>query len=327
SGLLLLIGFVGVACGESDAPTEPDAPSSIGLAMVAEGLTAPVALVKPPGGAGRRMIVDQTGVIRILAADANLLAEPFLDVRGKLVPLRPGYDERGLLGLAFHPGHATNGRFFVYYSTPRRSDTPAGFDHVNRLSEFRLSADRNRADAASERILLEMPHPQSNHNGGTIAFGPDGNLYLSLSLHQGRRRKVNHWSLSRLASVLVVASAACSDGGDSASDAGPAGPATPAASAPLEIRLTRDLKFNPSVMSVAPGTRVRWTNDGNVTHTITPENAVQKGVWVGTTSRSPGNALEHTFTETDQTYHYRCDLHPGMTGSIQVSAAPTRDGY
>ncbi|MBW3630337.1 MAG: PQQ-dependent sugar dehydrogenase, partial [Gemmatimonadetes bacterium] len=180
SGLLLLIGVVSVACGESDAPTEPEAPSSVGLALVAEGLTAPVALVEPPGGAGRRMIVDQTGVIRVLAGDANLLAEPFLDVRGKLVPLRPGYDERGLLGLAFHPGYATNGRFFVYYSTPRRSDTPAGFDHINRLSEFRVSADRNRADAASERILLEMPHPQSNHNGGTIAFGPDGNLYLSV---------------------------------------------------------------------------------------------------------------------------------------------------
>lgn len=182
NGLLLFIGLASVGCRDTDPPLEPvgEAPTSVGITMVAEGLTSPVALVEPPGAAGRRLIVDQTGVIRVLASDGNLLGEPFLDIRSKLVPLRPNYDERGLLGLAFHPDYASNGRFFVYYSAPLRPNAPTGFDHTNRLSEFRVSADRNRADAASERIVLEMDHPQFNHNGGTIAFGPDGNLYLSV---------------------------------------------------------------------------------------------------------------------------------------------------
>lgn len=180
--LLLMIGFAGAGCRDDDRPLDPDPdpPSSVALTMVAEGLTAPVTLVEPPGAAGRRLVVDQIGLIRVLASDGNLLAEPFLDVRSRLVPLRPRYDERGLLGVAFHPNYAANGRFFVYYSAPLRPNAPAGYDHTNRLSEFRVSADRNRADAASERILLEMDQPQFNHNGGTIAFGPDGYLYLSI---------------------------------------------------------------------------------------------------------------------------------------------------
>lgn len=137
---------------------------------------------------------------------------------------------------------------------------------------------------------------------------------------------MNYPSLSRLALFVVVASAACS-GGDSAADPGPVGPATPAASSSPEIRLTRDFKFTPPVLNVAPGTKVRWTNDANITHTITPGDAMQKGAWAGTMSRSAGNALEHTFTEPGQTYHYRCDVHPGMTGSIQVSAVQNQSDY
>jgi glucose/arabinose dehydrogenase len=94
----------------------------------------------------------------------------------------PAFDERGALGLAFHPGYASNGRFFVYYSAPLRPGAPAGYDHTARISEFRVSASNaNRADPASERILLEVDKPQFNHNGGTLLFGPrDGYLYVSL---------------------------------------------------------------------------------------------------------------------------------------------------
>lgn len=109
-----------------------------------------------------------------------MLAEPFLDLRGKLVALRAQYDERGLLGLAFHPGYAANGRLFVYYGAPLRAGAPAGYDHTSHLSEFRVSADPNQADPTSERVLLQVDQPQSNHNGGTIAFGPDGYLYVAL---------------------------------------------------------------------------------------------------------------------------------------------------
>jgi glucose/arabinose dehydrogenase len=155
---------------------------AVGVRLVAGGLTAPVALVPAADGSGRRFVVDQAGTVRVLTAGGTLSAQPFLDVRSRMVPLMPDYDERGLLGFAFHPGYAANGRFFVYYSAPLRPGAPAGYDHTARISEFRVSAaDPNRADPASERVLLEIDKPQFNHNGGTLAFGPrDGYLYISM---------------------------------------------------------------------------------------------------------------------------------------------------
>jgi len=129
----------------------------------------------PPDGSGRLFLVDQTGLIRIIAG-GKLLARPFLDIRKKVVRLTPDYDERGLLGLAFHPGFATNGRFFVYYSAPT---TRAGTNHIDRLSEFRVARGApNQADPGTERSILEFPQPQPNHDGGALGFRPDGFLYL-----------------------------------------------------------------------------------------------------------------------------------------------------
>jgi glucose/arabinose dehydrogenase len=151
------------------------------LEPVASGLTAPVALAEPPDGSGRLFVADQPGTIRIIGPGGALLAEPFLDLRERMVAFRPAFDERGLLGLAFHPDYASNGRFFVYYSTPLRDGAPEGWDHTARISEFAVSAgDPDRADPASERVVLEVDEPQFNHNGGTVAFGPDGMLYVSL---------------------------------------------------------------------------------------------------------------------------------------------------
>jgi glucose/arabinose dehydrogenase len=182
--LLLIVVCVTVAVAGSAAPVqaqEADSPA-VGLRLVADGFTSPVALVEAPDGSGRRFVVDQAGTIRILTAGGNLLPEPFLDLRSRIVPLMPAFDERGVLGLAFHPGYAGNGRFFVYYSAPLRPGAPAGYDVTARISEFRVSAaNANRADPASERILLEVDKPQFNHNGGTLLFGPsDGYLYISL---------------------------------------------------------------------------------------------------------------------------------------------------
>ena len=181
---LLIVVCATVAVAGSAAPVrgqEADSPA-VGLRLVADGFTSPVALVEAPDGSGRRFVVDQAGVIRILTAGGNLLPEPFLDLRSRIVPLMPAFDERGVLGLAFHPGYAGNGRFFVYYSAPLRPGGPAGYDHTARVSEFRVSAaNANRADPASERIVLEVDKPQFNHNGGTLLFGPrDGYLYMSI---------------------------------------------------------------------------------------------------------------------------------------------------
>ncbi|MCA9971827.1 MAG: PQQ-dependent sugar dehydrogenase [Anaerolineales bacterium] len=154
---------------------------TVGLALVADGLTSPVGLTAAPDDSGRLFVVDQIGQIRIISADGELLAEPFLDIQDRMVALDNQYDERGLLGMAFHPNYAENGRFFLYYSAPLRADAPAGWNHTSHLSAFTVTADNpDTADPASESVLLQVDQPQGNHNAGSIAFGPDGYLYVPL---------------------------------------------------------------------------------------------------------------------------------------------------
>src|SRR5687768_5738205 len=120
-----------------------DDSSTVGLQLIAEGFTSPVAMVAVPDGTGRLFIVDQIGLVHILMPDGTMLDQPFLDVRSKLVALDPGFDERGLLGLAFHPNYAENGRFFVYYSAPLREEAPDNFNCTTTISEFHVSDDPN----------------------------------------------------------------------------------------------------------------------------------------------------------------------------------------
>jgi glucose/arabinose dehydrogenase len=175
---LLLLGLMLSTAGLTVAQEEE---YSVGVQLVAEGLAAPVFLTTPNDGTGRLFIVDQPGFIRILDADGNLLEQPFLDLSGQIVPLRPDYDERGVLGLAFHPDYANNGRFFVYYTAPLRADAPAGWDHTNVVAEVNVSADDpNIADLASLKTVLQMDQPQFNHDAGHIMFGPDGYLYVPI---------------------------------------------------------------------------------------------------------------------------------------------------
>ncbi|MBI2856693.1 MAG: PQQ-dependent sugar dehydrogenase [Chloroflexi bacterium] len=167
---------IGTAASSS-APT----PDSVKLQLVADGLVSPVGLVPSPDGSGRLFVVDQVGLIWILAPGATRLGEPFLDLRPRMVTLNPGFDERGLLGLAFHPSFSTNGRFFVYYSAPLRTNGPPGWNHTSHISEFKaMAGDPNKADPLSERIVLQVDEPQVNHNAGQIIFGPDGFLYIPL---------------------------------------------------------------------------------------------------------------------------------------------------
>jgi len=130
---------------------------------------------------GRLFVVDQIGLVSIIDAGGQLLSEPFLDVRDRMVELKESFDERGLLGFAFHPRYEENGHFFVYYSGPLREEAPVDWDHTSYISEFMVSPDNpNKADSASERVILQVNQPQFNHDGGQLVFGPDGYLYISL---------------------------------------------------------------------------------------------------------------------------------------------------
>ena len=155
-------------------------PVSVGVRTVAEGLTSPIGVVSSHDKTGRLFIIDQIGLVRVLLADGSLQKEPFLDLRKSLHSLGAFYDERGLLGLAFHPKFSSNGRFFVFYNRPLRNGAPVGFDNTLRLSEFHAAKNEPVADVASEKVLLEVDKPQFNHNGGTIAFGHDKLLYISI---------------------------------------------------------------------------------------------------------------------------------------------------
>lgn len=144
----------------------PD-PDSAAWEVIARGLDSPVGLADAGDGSGRLFILEQTGRIRIWQA-GSLLPEPFLDLSGVVACC----GERGLLGLAFHPAYLANGYFYVNYTLE------SGGELHTRISRFQVSADADRADAQSELVLLEFQQPYENHNGGGLAFGPDGYLYI-----------------------------------------------------------------------------------------------------------------------------------------------------
>lgn len=136
--------------------------------------TDPVAIATPPGETNRLFVAEQGGRLAVITNLAAPTRSVFLDLSRTIAGGRPN-DERGLLGVAFHPGYATNGAFFVFYST-----TTNGVLH-QRLSRFRVREDDpHRADAASERILLSQRDDAGNHNGGDLHFGPDGYLYVAV---------------------------------------------------------------------------------------------------------------------------------------------------
>lgn len=148
-------------------------PPEVALELVASDLVAPTDLATAPDGT--IVVLEQQGAILRLQGEA---LQPFGDISDRVVPLAEGYDERGLLGMAFHPRYPAEPRVFLYYSAPRPSGAPRRVDHVNVLSEFRV--EDGQLDPDSERELLSLPWPALNHNGGTAEFGPDGMLYLSM---------------------------------------------------------------------------------------------------------------------------------------------------
>lgn len=191
--LSLVIGGIALACApapDAPAPTPPASPPltdsprpgtppappaaelpalpALAFERVASGFQRPTFATGAGDGSGRIFVLEKAGTIRIVR-DGDLDPTPFLDIRSRI---RSSGNEQGLLGLAFHPDFATNGRFFVYYTAN---------DAANTVSEFRVSPNNpDRADPASGRVLLAIDDPYANHNGGMIAFGPDGYLYAAL---------------------------------------------------------------------------------------------------------------------------------------------------
>src|SRR5581483_5024664 len=137
----------------------------LGTEVVAEGVGEPVDLTAPAGDP-RLFVADKGGRILIIK-DRAVLPQPFLDI-GKLVS---GGSEQGLLGLVFHPDYARNGRFFVDYTN---------VDGDTRVVEYRVSRNADVADPGSAKVILAIDQPYANHNGGWLAFGPDGFLYVGM---------------------------------------------------------------------------------------------------------------------------------------------------
>lgn len=152
----------------STNPPLPTGPDHLRLELVAEGLSDPISIANAGDGSGRLFVNERAGVIRVIEADGTLRPEPFVDLADRV----RGGGEQGLLGLAFHPDFKANGRLFVHYSRLA--------DGATVVSELRATADGQSADASSERVMLVVEQPYGNHNGGQLAFGPDGYLYLGL---------------------------------------------------------------------------------------------------------------------------------------------------
>jgi glucose/arabinose dehydrogenase len=164
--LALLTGLPAATAGERHASARFDRGTTLDLVLVAEGLDRPVAVRSPPNNGSRLYVVEQPGVIRVID-DQGLRSVPFLDLRDRVSDAR---NEQGLLGLAFHPQFSANRRFIVNY-TDLAGDTV--------IAEF-SAIDSTTADPGSEAIILTVDQPFANHNGGDVAFGPDGFLWIAI---------------------------------------------------------------------------------------------------------------------------------------------------
>jgi glucose/arabinose dehydrogenase len=138
---------------------------------VAEGLESPSYLTHAGDGSGRLFVTEKRGRVRIIDADGDLLGPPFLDITDRVSEDSTGASERGLLSIAFPPGGGAKTHLYAYYTAR---------DGALTISRFGIEPDDpDRADPGSEEIIASIPHARSNHNGGQLAFGPDGWLYAA----------------------------------------------------------------------------------------------------------------------------------------------------
>ena len=147
---------------------------TVKVQQLADGLHAPTAVVFP--GNDAIWIAEQTGKIR-LVKNGKMSGTDVLNLHNKLIKIDDGYDERGLLDIALSPKFSTDHKFYVFYSAPPKMPK---MDNLGVLAEYKMKPNSDQADPNSGRIVFTVDEPESNHNGGCIAFGPDGYLYLSL---------------------------------------------------------------------------------------------------------------------------------------------------
>lgn len=178
----------GTAVANPIVPLIQKGATRIELQPILTGMSSPLGTAYPDDGSDRLFVYDQTGTVTLVL---NGVPQPthFMDVSARLKPLRVAYDECGLLGFACHPNFAANPKVYTYTTEPPQSGVatfttampPAGFDHDNVIAEWTLDAGNpNIVNVASRRELIRINHPAFNHNGGTIRFGPDGLLYISI---------------------------------------------------------------------------------------------------------------------------------------------------
>src|SRR5690349_2727414 len=139
--------------------------------------TQPIAMLQEPGNSARWYVVQKTGSVRVFDNTASVSStREFIDISSRLnSDPSSSNDERGLLGMAFHPNYPTDPRVFLFYT-----GTQTGLGLVDRVSQFRLDTNGTALDPASELVLFNVGDPENNHNGGNIAFGPDGFLYIGI---------------------------------------------------------------------------------------------------------------------------------------------------
>lgn len=169
----LALTFVGVALAADEIDVSALAVKSEPAFTKLE-VKRPIVLTHANDGTKRVFVASQLGPIYVTPGDQSSAGKVFLDLTSKVV-YKDKENEEGLLGLAFHPKYKANGEFFVFYTTSE------GAPHTSVISRFRVSKnDPNVADPKSEEVVLKLPaKPYWNHNGGTIAFGPDGMLYIA----------------------------------------------------------------------------------------------------------------------------------------------------
>jgi glucose/arabinose dehydrogenase len=151
-------------------------PVKLNVKLITDQLSHPTGFAEPKDKSGRLFVIEQEGRIRIIK-NGVLQQTPFLDIRDEVLK-NDGYDERGLLGIAFHPEFAKNSKFYIYRSV--RVQKAKGLDHKSEVREYTVSRQNpDVADKSSSRLVMEFDQPEGNHNGGDLKFGPDGFLYIA----------------------------------------------------------------------------------------------------------------------------------------------------